>query len=155
MKTIVLEVARSDVEEKVAQSTVYLGLKTPVTDGRGDLIDRVATVDNDSFLLSGFIAEAYAEAVERLKGFVKDAELSDGGVRLVLEVSGAYDDAVTPTVATGFCSFLVAYVMSRWLRLSFPGKETEWDQEAEHRLTAMERNLYHRRRPKRLDSKRP
>ncbi len=149
MKTIMLEVARSDIEEKVAQTTAYLGLKSPGEGERGELLDRVATVDGDAAMLSGFIAEGYATAVERLKGFVADAVFSEDKMRLMLEVSGAYDDSVTPTLTTGFRSFLVATVMARWLRLSFPDKAEEWEKEAELRLSSVERNLYHRRRPTR------
>lgn len=149
MKTIILEVARSDIEGKVAQTTAYLGWKSPGEEGRGELLDRVATVDGDADMLSGFIAEGYASAVERLKGFVADAAFSEDNVRLMLEVSGAYDDSVTPTLATGFRSFLVATVMAGWLRLSFPDKAEEWEKEAQRLLFTMERNLYHRRRPTR------
>ena len=51
MKTIMLEVARSDIEEKVAQTTAYLGLKSPGEGERGELLDRVATVDGDAAML--------------------------------------------------------------------------------------------------------
>lgn len=149
MKTIILEVARSDIEGNVAQTTAYLGLKSPAEEERGTLLDRVATVEGDADMLSGFIAEGYATAVERLKGFVTDAVFSEEKVRLTLEVSGAYDDSVTPVMTTGFRSFLVASVMARWLRLSYPEKAEEWEKEAERHLSTMERNLYHRRRPSR------
>lgn len=155
MKTIILEVARSDIEGKVAQTTAYLGWKSPGEEGRGELLDRVATVDGDAAMLSGFIAEGYASAVERLKGFVADAAFSEDNVRLMLEVSGAYDDSVTPTLATGFRLFLVATVMARWLRLSFPDKAEEWEKEAQRLLFTMERNLYHRRRPCRRANLKP
>lgn len=155
MKTIILEVARSDIEGKVAQTTAYLGWKSPGEEGRGELLDRVATVDGDAAMLSGFIAEGYASAVERLKGFVADAAFSEDNVRLMLEVSGAYDDSVTPTLATGFRSFLVATVMAGWLRLSFPDKAEEWEKEAQRLLFTMERNLYHRRRPCRRANLKP
>ncbi|MDE6142681.1 MAG: hypothetical protein K2F94_01240 [Muribaculaceae bacterium] len=154
MKNIVLEVARSDVEEMVAQSTAYLGFKSPGQADRGEWIDRVSMVDEDRTLLERFVSESFAMAVERLKEFVVDADCSGSRLRLTLEVSVAYDGSVTVAVSESFRSYLAASALGRWLRMSYPEKGAEFDAEAIAHLSTMERNLYHRRKPVRKAARR-
>ena len=149
MKNIVLEVARSEIERQVADSTAYLGLKSPSSEERGELVERVATIADDVRLVDGFVTDAYALLLERLKEFVAGSEVGEGEIRVILEVSEAYDEAMTPTIKKCFRGYVVSFVMARWLRLVYPDKASEWEAEAALHLSTMERNLYHRTKPKR------
>lgn len=66
---------------------------------------------------------------------------------LTLEVSGAFDDSLSPSVATDIFSFLVASVAARWFRITWPGRSGEYLTESENILSEIIRKLYHRRRP--------
>lgn len=152
MKNIALEVARSDIERKVEEATGYLGVKAPVQgagSAREDLVDRVSVIGSDRALLGSYIADTFTVIVERLKDFVSECEDGSEKITLTLEVSGSYDDSATAAVTRGIESALTAGVVARWLRMAYPDKAAEWEDESRKCLAAVERHLYHRIRPRR------
>lgn len=149
MKKLILELEKSEVESDVAQATAYTGVKSASGAEAAEIFGRVATVDGDSCVVERFVRDACAVVAERLKEFVVSVNYAGSVVRLELSLSDAYDESMLPAARSSFRSFLAASATDRWMRLAYAEKAAEWEQEAVRQLAALERNLYHRRRPRR------
>lgn len=147
MKNIVIEVNRSDIEGRVAMYTSYAGAGAEDGESGGMHYAKLATVSEDSTLLSRFLGDACSRAVERLKAFITDTLYDGEKVRVCVELSSSFDDGVLATVRESFSQYLALFVTSRWMRLAGFAQAAEWDSEGARRLEEMERHMYHRRRP--------
>lgn len=148
MKNLILEIEKGVVERNVAQTTAYTGAKSEGGGGDG-VYDRVATIEGDGGMVERFVRDACCTVAERLKEFVTTVNYAGESIRLSLEMSDAYDESMLPAARNGFESYLTACAIARWMRLAYPAKAPEWETEASWQLTELERNLYHRRKPRR------
>lgn len=148
MKIISINIHREEIDRELSKITAYTGVKSP---SGGDLktIDRIATVDEDSALLSRYWQKAGSILADRLKDFITGAAVSDSTIALTLEVSGAYDDALTPSLETDLKGFVAAAMTRSWFAITLPDRVAEWDAESERLLRDASRKLYHRRKPRR------
>lgn len=148
MKTINISFTNVDIFQELAKTTAYTGVKNE-SDDTGAVINRVATVEEDSCLLQRYWEMACSELIEKLKRFVTSAVSNTDSLSLTLETSGAYDDSLTPSLKTDIFSFLVASIAARWFRMVWKERAEEYCLEATAKLTEAERKLYHRKRPER------
>ena len=148
MKTIIINIKRGDVLAEVGRITAYTGVKSDDSDS-GALFERVATVEEDAELFARYWRDACAIVAERLKQFVGGAGFGREELSLNLEVSGAFDDSLSPSVETAVFSVIAALLSARWFRLSMKEKAEEWEEEASRLLAEIERMLFHRRAPRR------
>lgn len=146
MKYIELAIRNADIFKELAKVTAYAGAKSD-SDALADVVDRVATVKEDDELLSRYWEMACSGLVDRLKSFVTVADFAGDTLTLQLEVSGSYDDSMTPSLRTDIFSYLVADIAARWFRIAWQEKAESYVSEAARLLTEAERKLYHRRRP--------
>lgn len=146
MKYIELAIRNADIFKELAKVTAYAGAKSD-SDALADVVDRVATVKEDDELLSRYWEMACSGLVDRLKSFVTGADFAGDTLTLQLEVSGSYDDSMTPSLRTDIFSYLVADIAARWFRIAWQEKAEAYIVEADRLLTEAERKLYHRRRP--------
>lgn len=148
MKTIDINIARSDIDNELSKITAYTGAKSFPECSQEEL-DRVATVDEDAALLDRFWLNAAGILAEHLKDFISAASTAEGNISFTLEVSGAYDDSLTPSLIEGATAFVAASMVRSWFAITFPGKTTEWEAECMRLLREISRKLYHRRKPER------
>lgn len=152
MKKVEITVKKSDVYADVGLTTSYTGAKGPAgSDGMPTAADyqRVATREEDERLLTHYWTDAASELTERLKGFVTEADFTGDALRLGLEVSGGYDEGMTPVVEASVRSYMSSAVSASWFRIADPGKAGEYERDAARFLTQAERQLYHRKAPSR------
>lgn len=146
MKYINISVKNSDLYAEIAKTTAYAGAKSP----EGETVfDRVATVGQDEELLARYRLSAASSLVDHLRAFVTGADFAGDSINLKLEVSGAYDDTLTASVATDAFNYLVSDISARWFRITMPGKSSEYEADARASLSELTRKLYHRKRPQR------
>lgn len=148
MKIIDLIVLKSDILKTVAKTTDYTGKKTESANENA-FHSRVATETNDEELLNDFWRDSCAHLAEALRVFITEDQFGKETLKLTLEVSGSYDEALTPAVENGVLSFLSADITARWFDITYPEKAGEWKTEAGRQLRCLTRNLYHRVKPKR------
>ena len=146
MKFIKIFIAKADVFKEVSLNTAYTGAKSATENG---LFDRVATINADSPILSRFWVQACGEVTEKLKGMIVASESFSEALSVSLELSGAYDDSLTPSVEADLSAAIAAGVTARWMRLSFPDKASEWEAQSAHLLHRAFAKLCHRKKPTR------
>lgn len=139
---------KSEILERVAETTAYTGARHP-SDDNASLFRRVYAAEEDGGLLGGFWIEACARLCERLKPFVTASSVADGEFLLTLSASGMFDQSQELPLATGLTAFLISEVASRWFRISFPEGSAEHEACANRLLDEAERRLYHRLPPRR------
>lgn len=149
MKRLKFEFPISRIQETVALTTAYTGVKNSISSEKPENYDGVATVDEDDVLINRFIMEACAALTERLKNFSVITDFSGDSLKWELEVSDSHDPGTEHAAAASMESYIVAEVNLRWMRIAFPEKSGDWEKEASRFMTLIERNLYHRRRPER------
>ena len=148
MKTIEINISRDEIDTEISKMTAYTGFKSPSA-GNQEEYDRIATVDEDTALLDRYWATAGNTLAERLKGFVTVFGLTAGALTLTLEVSGSYDDTMTPSVRGDLRDYMAAAMLRSWFSLTLPAKAEEWEVESGRLLRDISSKLHHRQRPKR------
>lgn len=146
MKIISLSLAKSTIIDDVALNCAYTGVKSE--DG-GNIYERVATLEEDTLILSDFFFEMCGEITDKLKEFIISSDLSDENFNLVLQISGAYDDALTPSVKKDICNSLEAGITARWFQFTYPSRASEWREKSISLLNRSVSKLCQRRRPQR------
>lgn len=146
MSKIEIIVLKSDVEAEVGKVTGYTGDKTEA-ENQSAFHDRVATTESDADLLSRYWRDACAHLVDSLRTFITEARFGRESLQLSLEVSGSYDEVLTPSVENGMFAYICAYIMTRWFAITFPERSKEWKAEAASQFDCLLANLYHRKKP--------
>lgn len=141
-------VLKADIMKEVEKTTTYTGNKTEVAN-QAVFHDRVATTSTDSDLLQRYWRDACAHLVDSLRAFIVNAQFGQETLRLTLEVSGSYDEALTPAVENGIFSHIAAAITARWFAITFPDRAEEWRLNALALFDCVLANLYYRKKPKR------
>ena len=147
MKIIQISISKQEILENVALQSAYTGEKA--SQGAA-LFQKVATVNADNSLLLRLFDEMAGQITDRLKNFIVECENDESGLALKLELSGAYDDALTPSVKSDLFAAFAAGVVYRWLSFSFPDRAPEWAQKTDKLLERVFTKLYNRRKPTRI-----
>ena len=146
MKQINISFSKKAVFDEVSLKTAYTGAKNTAC---SDCFSRISTVNDDDEILSCYWKTACGEITDKLRAFLTGCQISDNNFNMILEVSGAYDEALTPWVESDLFDTLVASVTAAWFRLSLPENAGEHELKA---LTLLQRayaKLCQRRRPQR------
>lgn len=144
MKYIEFSIDKADTLDNVSLNTAYTGAKAEDSQG---IYDRVATVDEDNRLLSGFWKNACGQLLDTLRTFVYASDLSDTAFHLTLEVSGNYDDNLTGSLCDDIAATLAAGVTARWFTFTASAKAPEWEEQGRRLLQRVVSKLCHRKRP--------
>ncbi len=148
MKIININIKRGEIDADLSKITAYTGVKSPSADLSSDP-DRIATVDEDAALLNRYWHNAGNTLADSLKEFITGFVIDDDSMALTLEVSGSFDDSLTPSVEGDLKAFVAAAMTRAWFAITLPDRAAEWDTEASRLLRDASRLLYHRRRPRR------
>lgn len=144
MITITLSVDKKAVYEEAAKTTDFNGAKND-SDGRRE---KVLITDYDAVMLDRFWAESVSVVNDRIKSFIQAVSApGDDGYTATLEMSGAFDTALVPSIETSLFSFFVASVVSKWMALSDKGDAESYAAAAVAMLTDVMRKLYHKKKP--------
>lgn len=148
MKIININISRGEIDAELSKITAYTGAKSPTADLDRDY-DRIATVDEDAAMLNRYWHNAGNTLADCLKGFITGYRIDDSSMALTLEVSGAFDESLTPSVEGDLKSFAAAAMARAWFAITLPDRAAEWEAESSRLLRDASRKLYHRRRPER------
>ena len=146
MQTIKIILLKTDVMDRVAETTAYTGNKTETSD-KAAFFERVATVTGDASILDRYWQDSCAALADSLRSFVREATFGKETFTMTLEVSNSYDLTLTPAAESGVLAIIAASITSRWFRITMPQRAEEWLKEARFQFSALLANLYHRKKP--------
>ena len=146
MKNITISLAKTTIFGNVGLNTAYLGAKTS---GSPSSFEQVATIAEDASLLSRFWLETCALVADKLKEFISSSSLSDDNFSITLNVSGNYDDSLTPAVKEEIHAAVVDGVTGRWFQYTGPQRASVWIQNSAECLERAVSKLCQRRKPTR------
>lgn len=151
METITIHVFKKDVYEEVAKATDYTGAK--LTDGDEGARDRILAADDDLAELGRFWDESVAAANEYFKELLVSGktrtDVYEPNYEAVMEVSVAFDKALTASVESTLRSFFIASIIGQWFKFANKGEASDYFTQGGELLTAAERMLYSRKKPTR------
>lgn len=151
METITIQVFKDDVYEEVAKATDYTGSK--LIDGDQGARDRILAADDDLAELSRFWEESVAAVNENFKEMLVSGStkpiLDKTGYEARIEVSVAFDKALTESVQSTLRSFFIASIIGQWFKFANKGEAADYFTQAAEMLDTAERLLYSRKKPKR------
>lgn len=147
MKQLIIRLPKDSIFTEVSLASSYAGVKSCAEDSD---YSRIATVTEDSELLERFWTDACGEVASVLKEFTVDTVFTEEGFELNLELSSAYESAMTPSVERDLFSSVAAGVTARWFRFTLPDKAEEWEIRSDELLTRAHRKLCSRRKPIRV-----
>ena len=144
MKIIKINISKSAIFKDVSLNTVYAEA------GNASDSTRIQTIDDDKSYLDRAFSEIVGWITDRLRQFLQDYKSIDGDVQFILEVSGSYDDSLTPTVESDLREAIAAGVTAAWFRFTCPSLVKEWQELRETILTRVISKLCYRKKPVRL-----
>ena len=149
MKIFKINIAKVNILHNVALTTAYAAVKSVAS---REAFDKMATIDEDMEILNGFFSEVCSEIADNLKEFISAVAISGDKFELSLEVSGAFDESLIPSIESDAYAAVVAGITARWFRYSYPERAAEWDVENKQLLRRLLSKLCHRRKPVRQPS---
>lgn len=147
METIAIILKREEILSEVAKATDYTGTK--LIDADAASRDRILAADSDLAELSRFWDEAILSACEDLKEMVISCADQNENCLITLEVSKSFDKARTQNVSSALQSFMIASIIGQWFKFANKNEAADYFAQAAEFLSAAERILYSRRKPKR------
>lgn len=143
---ITLNLNRGKVLDEVAKTTAYTGAK--MDDEAA--YERIFTTDEDLASISRFWDETCVSACEKLKKFlVSECTNQSGDYVLTLELSTAFDIALSDSMQRELFSFFVNNITGKWYAFTNKGEAGEYLQGAAILLEGVHRKACYKRRPKR------
>lgn len=146
MQIIKISISNSSIFEEISLASAYAGAKK---DDEKGFYDRVATVNADETLLNRFVTEMHGVVADRFREFLTSTECGEEALGFTLEVSGSYDNSLTPSVKEDIFRGIVAGVISRWFRFTFPSQEETYRIQTDRFLERAYAKLCQRRKPRR------
>lgn len=146
MNQLIINIPKDGIFTEVSLASSYAGAKAGDDE---NAFARVSTVEEDSELLERFWYDTCGEVADRLKSFTVDSEFTGLGFSITLELSAAYDTAMTPSVEREIFSSIATGVTSRWFRFTKPEISEEWSQRSSELLSRVFAKLCHRKAPRR------
>lgn len=146
MKNIQISLNKTEIFNKVSLNSAYTGAKA---NGENGFYDRVATIEADNTLLSGFWTEMCGIVTEKLRDLILSTESDRETFSLTLSLSNAYDDALTPSVNEDISNAFSTGICGRWFRFTYPDKASEWLAQSSDCLNRAFSKLYFRKKPTR------
>lgn len=144
MKNVKIIIEKTKILEDVRMQTAYAGAKSG--DDKGIFL-KVAALRSDDELLTGFWRGLCGRITDVLKDFNLVADISDQRMEISLELSGSYDETLTPSVASDIESAIASGVTARWFSITCPEKVAEYEALAEGKIRSFVGKLCHRKRP--------
>ena len=146
MATISVTINRDEVYEEVAKATDYTGSKLLDTDQGAR--DRIRAVDENLNDLTRFWDESVSAMNERFKQILVSGTTISTTYTMVAEVSMSFDKALTSSIELTLKSFFIMSIIGQWFKFANKGEAKDYFLQAEDLLTAAERLIYSRKRPK-------
>lgn len=146
MEIITLSINKEDVMHDIAVTTSYTGAKM---DNDEKALHRISTVDEDETHLERFWEESRADLCQELIGLVLDEGMTGPQYEMRLEVSGAFDRALLPSMMLSLRSFFVHNIVAKWYVYTNKAEAGEYADKAVTLLDDIHRKALYKKRPTR------
>ena len=148
---ITIGIKKADIYEEVTKTTSYMGAKSDA-DGA---YDKVRTVDGDGDMLDRFWDEACSALTAVMKEFVtaisKQVSAANDGINYTLTLpanwDGIVDDGKSEELTNDSSSYLVNYIVGKWLQFIQREEAEKYLTEASGLLLVINKAIYRRKRP--------
>lgn len=143
---VVLTVDRRGVYDEVAKTTEYTGAKMD-----DELAyETVSTTEEDEVMLERFWDECKSALCNSLKRMlVKEEETKNGVYELTLELSSAFNNALTQSMQRSLFSFFVMNITAKWYAFTNKGEATGYATQAATCIEDIMRKALFKRKPER------
>lgn len=160
MITITLKADKESVYAEVKKTTAYTVAKMAdgagTADGGGNAAkgayDRIFTTEADkAMLLARYWDEAASMMTMSLKRFIRPSAAEDTeSYSVELELSGSYDEALTPSVEKSLFSYFVNTIVGKWYSMADKDEVERYEAAAEAARQDILAKLYYRKKPTRV-----
>ena len=140
MKKVNIDIKKNNILKDVALNTAY-------SDNRAETLERVATIECDDALLTKLWKEVCGEVTEKLRSFTVASQISADSLKLELELSGAYDSGLTPSIENDLASAIAAGVTAGWFQFTLHERYEEWERRVSALIERAVSKLCHRLKP--------
>lgn len=155
-QTITFTVNKANVYNEVAKTTSYAGKK--LMDADEQAYKRIFATDEDEEMLESFWLEACNAVTDEMKPFLNTVsqlqeshgvDLAENFV-LTLDLSSAFDTTLTQSINTSLFRFFVAYIVSKWFRLSNKPEAESYGADATAMMEDVSKKVWYRKKPTRV-----
>lgn len=141
---ITLTINKEVVYGEVAKTTSYTGAKMQEDEGA---YERIFTTDEDKSMLERFWNECRITVAGALKKVLDSETETDGVYSLSLELSSAFDEALTESMQKSLFSFFVMAIAAKWYAFTNKGEVTGYAAEAAVYLEDVAKKAFFKRKP--------
>jgi hypothetical protein len=145
--TVSISVNQEYVYAEVNTATAYLATKN---NSEKIEYDRIATVKSDTDLLDRYYKEAIGILNTVMREFIYKISTSDTSYELILSMAASYDPMLNTALQTAVNSFVISYILSKWLVVVDKKEATNAEHEAAEHLTDIRAKIYYRKKPVRV-----
>lgn len=144
--SITLTINQNDVLKEVAQTAEYTGDKMTEDSGA---YERIRIVDDNQDELKLFWDECRAEVTKAFARLLGSETMSGTTYSLVLNVSAAFDSALTQSMQLGLKSYFVQSIVARWYVYANKKEAADYSARAAALLDEVREKAYFKKKPKR------
>lgn len=141
-----LSVNKESVYNEVAKTTSYTGAKM---EGDPNAYERIFTTEEDKTMLERFWSESKNTIAGSMKKFLVSETDNGGDYKLTLELSAAYDPALTESMERSLFSFFVMNITAKWYAFTNKKEATDYAAGASSDLEDVIRKAFYKKKPKR------
>lgn len=143
MIEITLNIEKEKVYTEVAKTTSYTGAKMD----DDDAYDRIFTTDEDRGMLERFWDECKNTVCNSMKKLLSSENEANGEFVLSLELSDAFDMALTKSMQRSLFSFFVMNITAKWYTFTNKEEATGYATEAATYLDDIMRKAFFKKKP--------
>lgn len=149
MTEVTILVNQAYVYAEVRKATAYLAVKN----SEKSEYDRVAVVEDNADLLDRYYEEAIGILNATMRQYIDSVTNSAKTYTFNMLMSSSYDTTQNDALQTAVQSFVISYILSKWLVVVDKKEATNAEHEAAEHLTDIRAKVYYRKRPVRTPPK--
>lgn len=154
----VFTINKANVFTEVAKTTSFLGIKKSPD---GSLYEQIFTTDDDRQMLERFWNESANVLTQLFKSFIVSVSPTtqahgidlSANYTVVLSLPSSYDDSLDGSISSSMFSFVVNYIVSKWLKFLDKDEAALYGQESLSMLEDIKSKIFFRKKPTRTNPK--
>lgn len=147
MKSIEINISKSEVFEEVAKTTAYIGAKK--VEGSGAAYDRIFTTNDDKNMLERFWLETADVMTNILSQFLNGVPSTSSSYTVGLVMSDRFDTNLSDSLYSSICSYFVNSILSKWCDITDKDNVKEYTDKAGALLVNINDMLFFKKKPTR------
>ena len=147
MKSININISKSNVFEEVAKTTAYIGAKK--VEGSGAAYDRIFTTNEDKEMLERFWQETADVVTYAMRTFLNGVPSTSTSYDVSLVMSDRFDDSLSNSLNSSVYSYFVNSILSKWCDITDKENVKEYADKAAALLININDMLFFKKKPTR------